>query len=630
MYNLLRVVNKLCKNRHYVCKSGKIRDLKRRNRGCFVAGCEIFGTVLRGGAGSVVPGAGTAVGAMGGAVTGGVAGFTLGVYENTYMISVGTLYCALRDAGVTQERAGELAALLAVPYAGLQMGIVTRIPVVKKMLGNLGMEALEGALKDPRVLRALAKLSGKSAVGFAANVASMGGMAAVEEVGVQIGRNEDLDGGKVWHKVTERMDESLTPMGVLSAVNLGMEFSGMARPGIKVSNATEAAQRLSQIRKDIEIAQMRGTKNGRFLETNLMPEERAFLSAAKKEEVQILSQFGGAAGFKQAVGELARRDELLAKHANLLRADEKTRGLKAGDAILDEVRDAQGNLAGRRVATKDGICVRDESGQWIGRSVDGKDVRLFSPEESAQIDARLEMKMGRNGGIRLEAEGSGVKMGAKGKNAEAAKSFDGAVPRKRISERVANEGRKDYTQHDLIRWKMENPNDPAIRAFNAWSSDGRRHKDLSRGKTSRDFVYSKEMDIILQHMKGENVHLLKGMSMDADDFAKFKKKIAKGVYEFEYFAESATPDFNSATRKEFLSKENKILLKVHSKQSAVDVREYFAQNTAKDKTRLLPEHKNEQEFLIRRSKYRVIKQEPHNIKTTWGSVEVLLVELEEL
>ncbi len=84
-----------------------------------------------------------------------VAGFASGVHENTYMISVGTMYCALRDAGVEPKRAGDLAPLLAVPHAGLPLEDVMQIPVVKKMLGDMRPEMVEEALKDPTVLKAL-------------------------------------------------------------------------------------------------------------------------------------------------------------------------------------------------------------------------------------------------------------------------------------------------------------------------------------------------------------------------------------------------------------------------------------------------------------------------------------------
>lgn len=188
--------------------------------------------------GSVVPGAGTFAGALGGLKL----GFGSSMAEQSYKVGIADIYTSLRKDGVDDETAKNWAIWAGIPYGALEFMGKGVAPIQRKFLGGKVLKELIDKVSDEKIknkiLNAAAKYGADVALTGTLESAIEGGQGGITELARQGSKGKGYDVGKV---ASATWDE---------AAQAAPAMFGMAALGVPLEAATNF--RAKRLQKDLE------------------------------------------------------------------------------------------------------------------------------------------------------------------------------------------------------------------------------------------------------------------------------------------------------------------------------------------------------------------------------------------
>lgn len=191
--------------------------------------------------GSVLPGAGTVAGALGGLKL----GVGSSMAEQSYKVGVADIYTSLRKDGVDDETAKNWAIWAGIPYGALEFAGKGVAPIQRKFLGGKVLKELIDKVSDTKIknkiLNAAAKYGADVALTGTLESAIEGGQGGITELARQGAKGEGYDVGKV---ASATWDE---------AAQAAPAMFGMAALGVPLEAATNF--KTKRLQKDLENVQ---------------------------------------------------------------------------------------------------------------------------------------------------------------------------------------------------------------------------------------------------------------------------------------------------------------------------------------------------------------------------------------
>lgn len=167
--------------------------------------------------GSVIPGIGTTAGA----ITGAKVGFSVGSISASYRMAVGDIYSQIMESGeeISKEDAKKFSLIFAVPYTGLDLIQLSRIPGVKQALNKIAVKPIVQKIASNPILRKkLARIFGETLIDSLIESVAEGGQDAIASLATDAAAHRDFDYSAAYEKGRETFKEVLPSMLLMSGV----------------------------------------------------------------------------------------------------------------------------------------------------------------------------------------------------------------------------------------------------------------------------------------------------------------------------------------------------------------------------------------------------------------------------
>ena len=210
--------------------------------------------------GSVVPGAGTVVGALGGLKL----GVGSSMAEQSYKVGVADIYTSLRKDGVDDETAKNWAIWAGIPYGALEFAGKGIAPIQRKFLGGKVLKELIDKVSDTKIknkiLNAAAKYGADVALTGTLESAIEGGQGGITELARQGSKGKGYDVGKVASATWDEAAQAAPAMFGMAALGVPLEAATNFRAKRLQKDLENVQKAVEEGRKVIEVPA--GVKNG--------------------------------------------------------------------------------------------------------------------------------------------------------------------------------------------------------------------------------------------------------------------------------------------------------------------------------------------------------------------------------
>ena len=210
--------------------------------------------------GSVVPGAGTVAGALGGLKL----GVGSSMAEQSYKVGVADIYTSLRKDGVDDETAKNWAIWAGIPYGALEFMGKGVAPIQRKFLGGKVLKELIDKVSDAKIknkiLNAAAKYGADIALTGTLESATEGGQGGITELARQGAKGEGYDMGKVASATWDEAAQAAPAMFGMAALGVPLEAATNFRKKRLQKDLENVQNAVEEGRKVIEVPA--GVKNG--------------------------------------------------------------------------------------------------------------------------------------------------------------------------------------------------------------------------------------------------------------------------------------------------------------------------------------------------------------------------------
>ncbi len=210
--------------------------------------------------GSVVPGAGTVAGALGGLKL----GVGSSMAEQSYKVGIADIYTSLRKDGVDDETAKNWAIWAGIPYGALEFMGKGVAPIQRKFLGGKVLKELIDKVSDAKIknkiLNAAAKYGADIALTGTLESATEGGQGGITEVARQGAKGEGYDAGKVASATWDEAAQAAPAMFGMAALGVPLEAATNFRKKRLQKDLENVQNAYEEGRKVVEVPA--GVKNG--------------------------------------------------------------------------------------------------------------------------------------------------------------------------------------------------------------------------------------------------------------------------------------------------------------------------------------------------------------------------------
>ena len=210
--------------------------------------------------GSVVPGAGTVAGALGGLKL----GVGSSMAEQSYKVGVADIYTSLRKDGVDDETAKNWAIWAGIPYGALEFMGKGVAPIQRKFLGGKVLKELIDKVSDEKIknkiLNAAAKYGADVALTGTLESAIEGGQGGITELARQGAKGEGYDVGKVASATWDEAAQAAPAMFGMAALGVPLEAATNFKTKRLQKDLENVQNAVGEGRKVIEVPA--GVKNG--------------------------------------------------------------------------------------------------------------------------------------------------------------------------------------------------------------------------------------------------------------------------------------------------------------------------------------------------------------------------------